>query len=178
MFCGGTGLRIQNDILRFSWRAVLTSVVFYISSQPRETAPQNWGVQWSEAAPQLTRSKLLITDWYIYIYGFGIELVHTISTEYIEDTADILFEEGKFLESIAKYRTVCCTLYELVICSQHWLYSLWLSDAIWRHRSGSTLAHVMAWCLVAPSHYLNQYCLTIKDVLWYSLKSNFKYSWI
>ena len=30
------------------------------------------------------------------------------------------------------------------------------SDAIWRHRSGSTLAQVMACCLTAPSHYLNQ----------------------
>ena len=30
------------------------------------------------------------------------------------------------------------------------------SDDIWRHRSGSTLAQVMACCLMAPSHYLNQ----------------------
>ena len=30
--------------------------------------------------------------------------------------------------------------------------SLWLSDAIWWHRSGSTLAKVMACCLMAPSH--------------------------
>ena len=33
--------------------------------------------------------------------------------------------------------------------------SLWPSDAIWQHRSGSTLAKVMACCLAAPSHYLN-----------------------
>ena len=32
--------------------------------------------------------------------------------------------------------------------------SWWPSDAIWRHRSGSTLAKVMACCLMAPSHYL------------------------
>ena len=30
------------------------------------------------------------------------------------------------------------------------------NDPIWRHRSGSMLAQVMAWCLTAPSHYLNQ----------------------
>ena len=29
--------------------------------------------------------------------------------------------------------------------------SLWFSDAIWWHRSRSTLAQVMAWCLMAPS---------------------------
>ena len=42
--------------------------------------------------------------------------------------------------------------------SHGWLtqrYNLWPSDAIWRHKSGSTLAQVMACCLMAPSHYLN-----------------------
>ena len=38
------------------------------------------------------------------------------------------------------------------------LYPLWPSDTIWRQRSGSTLAQVMACCLTAPSHYLNQCC--------------------
>ena len=39
--------------------------------------------------------------------------------------------------------------------------SLWPSDAIWRQRSGSPLAQVMACCLTAPSHYLNQCWLII-----------------
>ena len=34
--------------------------------------------------------------------------------------------------------------------------SLWPSDAIWRQGPRSTLAQVMACCLTAPSHYLNQ----------------------
>ena len=46
--------------------------------------------------------------------------------------------------------------------------SLWPSDTIWRQRSGSTLAQVMACCLTAPSHYLNQYCLIISEVQWHS----------
>ena len=37
------------------------------------------------------------------------------------------------------------------ICSVLNAYSLWLSDAIWRHRHGSTLAQVMAWRLAVPS---------------------------
>ena len=45
----------------------------------------------------------------------------------------------------------------------------WPSDAIWRHRSRSTLAQVMACCLTAPSHYLNQCWLIISKFLWYSL---------
>ena len=34
--------------------------------------------------------------------------------------------------------------------------SLWPSDVIWLQGSRSTLAQVMACCLTAPSHYLNQ----------------------
>ena len=36
------------------------------------------------------------------------------------------------------------------------VYTLWPSDATWRHGSGSTLAQVMACCLTTPSHCLNQ----------------------
>ena len=38
------------------------------------------------------------------------------------------------------------------------------TDAIWRHRSGLTLVHVMACCLTAPSHYLNRCWLISNDV--------------
>ena len=51
--------------------------------------------------------------------------------------------------------------------------SLWPSDAIWRHRSESTLVQVMACCLSAASHYLNQRWLISSEVLWHSTQSNF-----
>ena len=51
--------------------------------------------------------------------------------------------------------------------------SLWPSDSIWRHRSMSTLAQIMASCLTAPSHYLSQCWLMISEVLWRSPNSNF-----
>ena len=51
--------------------------------------------------------------------------------------------------------------------------SLWPGDAIWQDRSGSTLAQVMACCLTAPSHYLNQCWLIFSVVLWHSSESNF-----
>ena len=44
----------------------------------------------------------------------------------------------------------------LTQCPENSTSSLWLIDAIWRHRSGSTLAEVMDWCLTAPSYYLIQ----------------------
>ena len=43
------------------------------------------------------------------------------------------------------------------------LNSLWPSNTIWRQGSRSTLAQVMACCLTAPSHYLNQCWLNISE---------------
>ena len=43
-------------------------------------------------------------------------------------------------------------------------------DAIRQQGTGSTLAQVMACCLMAPSHYLNQCWLNISKFLWHSLK--------
>ena len=42
-----------------------------------------------------------------------------------------------------------------------------------RHGSGSTLAQVMACCLTARSHYLNQCWLIISKVHWHSNEGNF-----
>ena len=50
--------------------------------------------------------------------------------------------------------------------------SLWRSDAIWRHRSGSILAQVMACCLTAPSHHLNQCWLIVSTDQWRLSKGN------
>ena len=44
--------------------------------------------------------------------------------------------------------------------------SLWPSNAMWLHRTMSILAQVMACCLMAPSHYLNQFWLSISEVQW------------
>ena len=49
-----------------------------------------------------------------------------------------------------------CELYDPVQVN-----SLWPSDAIWRQWSRLTLVQVMACCLTAPSHYLNQCWLII-----------------
>ena len=53
------------------------------------------------------------------------------------------------------------------------LNSFWPSDAIWRQRSRSTLVRVMACCLTAPSHYLNQCWLIISKIEWHSSEGNF-----
>ena len=65
---------------------------------------------------------------------------------------------------------VCCVAHEPeVLC----LNSLRPSDAIWRQWFWTTLAQVMACCLTAPSHYLNQCWLIIRGVLWHTSESSF-----
>ena len=53
--------------------------------------------------------------------------------------------------------------------------SLWPSDAIWPQGSRSTLVQVMACCLTATSHYLNQCWLVITKVHWCSSEGNFTF---
>ena len=66
------------------------------------------------------------------------------------------------------------TLISTMTLHDNWeINSLRPSDALWRHRSMATLAQVMACCLTAPSHYLNQCWLIISKVLWHSREYNF-----
>ena len=57
--------------------------------------------------------------------------------------------------------------FPLIKFSQNWILAVTHcgQDAIWWHRSGATLTQVMACCMTAPSHYLNQYWLTVKCAL-------------
>ena len=67
-------------------------------------------------------------------------------------------------------------LFSIVIAVLHimclntgWCFdSLWPSDTIWWHISGSTLAQVMACYLTAPSDYLNQCWHDTREVLCHS----------
>ena len=57
--------------------------------------------------------------------------------------------------------------------ASHEFNSLWPSDAIWCHITKSALVQVMACCLTAPGHYLNQCWLITSKVHWHSSADNF-----
>ena len=71
---------------------------------------------------------------------------------------------------------VLSLLYQESYIWKNGLNSLLPTDAICRYRSGSTLAQVMACCLTAPSHYLNQCRLIISEVLRHSSQGNFTWN--
>ena len=87
-----------------------------------------------------------------------------------ERTEELLEENMKLREEIEKLKDVQKNgkiIWGMII------NSLWPADSTRWHRYGSTLAQVMACCLAATSHYLNQYWLIIRQVLWLLLESNF-----
>ena len=59
------------------------------------------------------------------------------------------------------------------LASENGFNSLTPSDAMRRQRSGATLAQVIACCLTAPNHYLNQCWLIISKAQWHSSECNF-----
>ena len=71
---------------------------------------------------------------------------------------------SKLLPYLPGANEIYCFLQTNLLLSKVIINSLWPSDTIWRHKSGSTLAQEMACCLMAPSHYLNQSSLTISPV--------------
>ena len=76
-----------------------------------------------------------------------------------------------WIESIVMFITTSVWLQRL---TDKWVHSLWPSDAIWQLRSGSTLIQVMACCLTAPSHYLNQCWLIISKAQWPVFRAKMK----
>ena len=61
----------------------------------------------------------------------------------------------------------------ICVTRPQWVNTLWPNKAIWWYRSGSTLIHVMACCLTAPSHKPNHSWLIIGEVLWHSSEGKF-----
>ena len=117
------------------------------------------------------------SDKVVIGYGNGLILSRHQSINWISGDLICLLEATwiltslvePFIEGLTK-NTKCLILLALQITpSQETTFnSLWPSDAIWWQKSQSTLAQVMACCLMAPSHYQNQWWLIISEVQWHS----------
>ena len=65
------------------------------------------------------------------------------------------------------------TLTTAVYREQMQFNSFWPTDTTWQHRIESILAQVMACCLTAPSHFLNQCWVLISEILWHPPEGDF-----
>ena len=130
----------------------------------------------------------------------GILLIGPLGTSFSEILIGIQtfsFRKMRLKMSSAKWRPFCLGLNELTHCgvrlshcgvrlslscaTLHWqdngtagqARAMWRSEAMSCYKTWSTLTKVMACCLTAPSHYLNQCWLIIIEVLWHSPHGNF-----
>ena len=115
--------------------------------------------KWTGAQNQI-RLAILLTDIQIHILLCVVQMIN-FGARYWEMTLNVIHSYSHW----ASISTLCSIL--------TLINSLRPSDAIWRHRSWSTLAQVMACCLTAPTHYMNQCWLIISKIQLHSFDSNF-----
>ena len=109
--------------------------------------------------------------WCACLYG-SMWAVYVASSSCQPSTTQQNGNHGYIDYTAILYRTGC-NLHRVGMEHSLTLNSLWPSDARLLLRFGSTLAQVMACCLMAPSHYLNQCWLIISKTQRHSSEGNF-----
>ena len=141
---------------------IIKDVLTYVSKRghwwlvPLINAPTRTGA----ACPVIKR----VTGKFIVLSRIGGDWWHGIETRHTEMTPAQRYDQRIRTDnhkSPAKVRS----------------YLLWLIVAKWRHMATqllSKLSQIMACCLTAPSHYLNQSGHIIKGVLWHAPENRIK----
>ena len=114
----------------------------------------------------------------LVIDGWGISCEITqvwMSLEFTDDQSTLVQVMAWCRQAASHYLGHCWPRFVSLygVTRPQWVNSLWPSDTMCWHKSGSTLAQVMACCLTAPSHYLNQYWLLIDKIHCHSSGGNF-----
>ena len=112
----------------------------------------------------------ILVRWHLYIESAPWSLHHK-SWYLLQKAHSSLWKwaMGPFCEH-TKILSIAFACYDIhTLC----VNSLRPNDTTWLHRTWSTLVQVMAWCLMAPNHYLNQYWLIINEILLCSPEGNF-----
>ena len=147
--------------------------------------------QWASARPYIATAmttKFIPVSWQYFSDAWTkdteISRIAVPLTAYLPEIS-VSFSDV-LLRYCLKLLSQMCVIFWLSICfteiikdedkillrSQHF-NTLLSSDTIWWHRSGSTLPQVMACCLVATSHNLNQCWLIIGEDQWQLPDYNF-----
>ena len=105
-----------------------------------------------------------------------ISVIHTVS-KHIIFTTSLSLNWCHPIQCLLFHEWCFQNAFGLSIGIAFWVNSFSRSDmlcgTIWWQRSRSALAQVMACCLIAPSHYRNQYWFIISKDLWQLPDRNF-----
>ena len=140
-----------------------------------------WGIFIETLRPRKNDCRLSDDIWKLIFFHENCCILIQIQLEFVRRVQLVLIQHwvrywlGTCLAAKPISEPMMAKLIKTYICITlpQWVNSLWPSYAIWWQISWSTLAQVMACCLTAPSHYLNQCWLIISEVHWYSYQGNF-----
>ena len=136
-----------------------------------------WLVAWSAPSHYLNQCWVTV-DWVLrnkFQWNFILTTKNTklfinehASENIVCEMAAIL-SRGRWVEfCMAQWLTFCSARPTSLAINP-----LWPSEVMYRYRSGTASTKIIAFCLTAPSHYLNQCQLIIVGILCHSPKSNF-----
>ena len=97
----------------------------------------------------------------ISIYAYETWVFNNRGCQFVQNLTEITRPTSFFTDYTCTLSDIFCTWHssKTVMLFAKFEKDLWINSIkliIWWHRSRPTLAHVMVWCLTAPSHYLNQ----------------------
>ena len=158
------------------WRTATTNLGHRWITHSKGSDAELWSFLWSvrdQTVEQTMETPViwgviaLIMTSLLYLWS-KLMRVYCVNSYYLKTFISL------FLSADIHEQTVdILVMWSTVYLATSAINSLRPSDTIWRHKSGSTLAQVMACCLTAPSHYLNQCWLIVSKVQWHPSESNF-----
>ena len=96
--------------------------------------------------------------WKLSIKSYPLQEIFTDITKFCHHFYSIIYGYDKIMDhSLLMYCLVIADEKRSSITHIYCINSLWPSDTIWCQRSGSTLAQVMACCLMTLSYYINHF---------------------
>ena len=145
---------------------------------------KHWHNLFCQITSSFNRTKSYIGKWYTVTFDTIVApAACMVMLAHVRNTSMWLFYSLLLIGLYIKLPLPALTLVSMRISRYYWsngdghlwtkhvdsqtaLSSLWSIDTIWRHGTGSTLAQVIACCLMAPSHCLNRCWLIISKVQW------------
>ena len=174
-------------LLQLRWARGITSMMYNV--QKHDPYQIKYTLQWCHVSIMVYQITRHLTNGSVAYSGYkskkhqscelpalciGLDCICLMTTHVLGDILAVLpalcevnpsMASGLSSQSASNAESVSTSWCRYVPATQCMLWlALWPNDAIWWHRSGSTLAQVMACCLTAPSHYLNQCWIIITEV--------------
>ena len=152
-----------------TWRYIYIYILTHLPQVPHicdSELGQHWFRQWLVACS--APSHYLNQCWLIVNWTLRNKLQWNLN-----QNTKLFIYENAFENAVCEMAAILSRGRWVKMYAWKSLTHLCPNDIIWRHRNGPTLAQVIACCLMAPNHYLNQCWFIISEVQLQSPEGNF-----